>query len=155
MGFEPADKTGSTAEKRRATERRFYAIKFFKNSANKIPLFRPLNTSRLKRRLFLSFPIAYKSSNVQLLKSAIFVNLRTLEQKNLLFSILVPWESKPTIPEKRILSEPILWQNKLIFFASYEFTTKATIGHFYVRFVMAMRTNTHLFFSARETKIII
>ena len=60
---------------------------------------RPLNTSRLKRRLFLLFPSIYKSSNVEKQKTAIFANLRTLEPKNPLKSILGSWEPKNTIPE--------------------------------------------------------
>ena len=43
---------------------------------------RPLNTSRLKRRLFLLFPSTYKSSNVQASKMAIFLDLRTFKKKN-------------------------------------------------------------------------
>ena len=50
---------------------------------------------------FLYFTSAYKSSNVQLPKLAIFINLRTLEAKNPLFSIPAPWESQTTIPEMK------------------------------------------------------
>ena len=59
---------------------------------------RPLNTSRLKRRLFLLFTSTYKSSNVERQKTDIFLDLRTLKTKNPLFSILIPRESKITIP---------------------------------------------------------
>ena len=61
VGFEAADKAGSTAEKRRATERRFYAIKFFKDSANKIPLFRPKKMIIKKTMYFFIPKLSLKS----------------------------------------------------------------------------------------------
>ena len=43
-------------------------------------------------------------------KTAIFLNLRTLEQKNPLFSMLTPWEPKTTIPENILILISLIFQ---------------------------------------------